>query len=274
MKQKFFKKLVLALLLININSLANAQWTIKQSLPSTPRNTAPSFVIGTTGYIVGGESSSGLLSDVWAYNPSGNSWNQVASFPGITRVKPVGFSINGIGYYGLGNDSTFFSYNPVTNTWSQLSSPPFVGLNYWSAMYFTVGNDAYFLLASSNIVLKYSTITNTWSQLSNFPGQTRFTGSGFAINAKGYVTCGVNSFGNPYLNDLWEYDPSTDNWSQKTSLPGTGRYGTLAVSLNGKGYLIGGERYSPNTTINEFWQYDPISDSWFQLQNFLGGPRA
>ena len=65
--------------------------------------------------------------------------------------------------------------------------------------------------------MKYNTVTNSWIALANFPGIQRFTGSGFSINGKGYITCGINGFGNPYLNDLWEYDPASNTWSQKKS---------------------------------------------------------
>jgi hypothetical protein len=140
-------------------------------------------------------------------------------------------------------------------------------------MCFTSGNDAYFLFASSNVFVKYNTITNTWSQLRNFPGPIRFTGSGFSILNKGYIACGVNSFGNPYLNDLWEYDISRDTWQTKAPLPATGRYATFALDNNGKGYLLGGERFSPNNALDEFWEYNPLTDNWNMLAAYPGGPR-
>jgi N-acetylneuraminic acid mutarotase len=272
-EQNMKKNLIALLLTITtINVVYSQSWFSRQSLPSTSRYAAPGFSIGNIGYIIGGESSIGNLTDVWAYNSVLNSWSTRPSFPGTSRNKAVAFSINGMGYYGLGTDSTFYKFDPTSNTWSQLSNPN-LGISYWSSMYFTIGNDAYFLFASTNTFVKYSTVTNSWTTLANFPGIQRFTGSGFSINNKGYITCGASGFGSPYLNDLWEYDPANNSWSQKSSLPATGRYASIAYSMNGIGYILCGERYNPNTTLSEFWQYNPISDSWTQLQSFIAGAR-
>jgi gliding motility-associated-like protein len=252
-------------LLIKVTSVA--QWTPQQNLPSTPRAATGSFSIGNFGYIVGGESGSGTLSDCWKFDPSLNTWSALPSFPGTPRTKPVSFAINGIGYYGLGSDNTFFSFNPSTNLWTQLSTPTIPG-NYWGTSYFVIGTDVYFLLGSQNKVIQYNTLTDTWIQMNNFPGTTRFSGRGFTANGKGYITCGVNTFGNPYLNDLWEYNPQNDTWIQKSSLPATGRYAFFSYSFGERGYIVGGERYNPNTTLNEFWQYNPQTDQWSQLPSF------
>jgi N-acetylneuraminic acid mutarotase len=264
--------LLTAVALLSFNTSKSQSWYQRASLPAAGRYASPSFSIGSVGFIVGGESASGILSDFWSYNSITDSWNALQPFPGAARVKPVGFQVNGFGFYGLGTDSTFFKYDPQLNQWSQISSPNF-GVSYWSAMYFTEGADAYFLFSSSNVFAKYNTTTDTWIQLANFPGPARFTGSGFSANGKGYITCGVTSFGIPYLNDLWEYNISSNVWQQKSSLPATGRYATMAFSLNDNGYLLGGERFSPNITLNEFWQYNPTTDNWTQLQDFPSGGR-
>ncbi len=268
----FDSKLIHKLLLlisfsILIKASSIAQWTPLQSLPSTPRTATGSFSVGNYGYIIGGESGAGTLSDCWKFDPSLNSWSAMPSFPGIPRTKPVSFEINGIGYYGLGSDNTFFSFNPSLNLWTQLTSPTVPG-NYWGTSYFILGTDVYFLLGSQNKVVKYNTLNDSWTQMSNFPGTVRFSGRGFSANGKGYVTCGVNTFGNPYLNDLWEYNPQSDSWTQKTSLPATGRYAFFSFSFGERGYIVGGERYNPNTTLNEFWQYNPLTNQWSQLPSF------
>jgi N-acetylneuraminic acid mutarotase len=256
------------------NQKLNAQgWQVNSSLPSTTRNSAGAFSIGDIGYVVGGESGGGLLSDFWSYNSIDDSWTMLQSFPGTPREKPVSFQINGIGYYGLGTDSTFFKYDPTIDQWTQITSPGF-NLNYWSAIYFTFEDEAYFLFASTETFVKYNTSNDTWTQLSDFPGPKRFTGGGFSADGKGYITCGVSSFSFPYLNDLWEYEISSDNWQQKNSLPAAGRYAILSLSNDGYGYVLGGEKKSPNSvTLSEFWMYKTTNDSWVQLPDLPVGPR-
>ena len=255
-------------------NLMSQTWNTRQSLPSTTRTSAGAFAIGNDGYIIGGEvATGGAIADFWKYNSLANNWSSMPAFPGVARTKPASFSINDIGYYGLGTDPSFYKFDPSLNQWLQLATPTF-NLNYWNTTYFTIGTDAYFLPVNSTTVLKYNTLTNTWSTLAtNFPGVTRSGAVGFSINGKGYISCGLNTFANPYLTDLWEFDPVTTNWIQKASLPATGRYASTGYAMNGKGYILCGERYNPNTTLNEFWQYNPVSNTWLQLSNFLGGNR-
>ena len=270
------KKNLIALLLTitTINVVYTQSWYSRQSLPSTPRTSPGAFAIGTNGYIVAGEISSGTaLADLWKYNSITNTWSVMPAFPGVARIKPASFTINGIGYYGLGTDPSFYKFDPTLNQWIQLATPSY-NLNYWNTTYFTIGTDAYFLISGTTTVLKYNSLTNTWSILpTSFPGATRSGAVGFSINDKGYISCGINSFGNPYLTDLWEFDPVTNNWFQKASLPEIGRYASTGYAMNGKGFVLCGERYNPNTTLSEFWQYNPVSNTWLQLSNFLGGNR-
>lgn len=78
--------------------------------------------IGTGGNI--GTTPSLNYNDFWQYDPSVNSWTQMANFPGNRRYGATGFSVCGEGYLGLGEDSAyvfyndFYEYDPGTNSWS------------------------------------------------------------------------------------------------------------------------------------------------------------
>ena len=141
---------LISFLFLYSNLLIAQSWFTRASLPSTPRYAAKCFSINNIGYVVGGETSSGILTDFWSYNSSSNSWTSLAPFPGASRQLPASFSINGFGYYGLGIDSTFYKYDPVANSWSSIPGPS-LNVNYWSPMFFTIGTDAYILFASSNV---------------------------------------------------------------------------------------------------------------------------
>jgi hypothetical protein len=250
-------------------------WITRPNLPSTDRTAVGSFAIGSKGYYVGGETaSSGNLVDTWEYDTASNTWSQKANFPGIGTQKGVAFSINGIGYYGLGTaGGQLYSYNSQNNTWTQKATCNLTGISFWSTTYFVVGTKSYFL-DQNNKFFYYDSVADSWTQLSDFAGTKRSTGVGFSINNKGYICTGLNatSAGNTMLNDLWEYNPSNSTWTQKTALPSAGRYASFGFTFNNKGYVLGGERNS-SIKLNEFWEYNPTTDSWSSLPNYIGGAK-
>jgi len=73
-----------------------------------PRSNACSFVINGIGYIATGYRS-GATSDVWAYTPSTDSWEEVTSLEGANRQAAVGFGIGNYGYITTGlNGSSYY----------------------------------------------------------------------------------------------------------------------------------------------------------------------
>ena len=63
-------------------------WIQKAGFPGLPRANAATFSINNIGYVVSGISENGtLLADMYAYNPTADSWTQKASLParGSTR---------------------------------------------------------------------------------------------------------------------------------------------------------------------------------------------
>ena len=126
------------------------------------------------------------------------------------------------------------------------------------------------LLTLLSLSLSLSVVkADYWTQKANFPGSGRQVSTGFAVNNKGYVSCGLGPSG--YLHDLWEYDPATNIWTQKADLPATVRFGATGFSINNKGY-VGTGGYS-GTYFNDFWEYDPAADLWTQKADFGGLPR-
>lgn len=258
------------------SNLVTAQsWINKENFPSTARTAVGSFGIGSKGYFIGGETLPNVnLVDLWEYDTTTNTWSQKANYPGIGTQKGVAFTIDGVGYYGLGTaGGQLYSYNSQNNTWTQKTTCSIPSVSFWSTTYFIVGTKAYFLDQNKKFFF-YDSITDSWTLLSDFPGTKRVTGVGFTINNKGYICTGLNatSAGNIFLNDLWEYNPLNDTWSEKTPLPSNGRYASFGFAFNNKGYVLGGESNS-GIMLNEFWEYNPISDSWSTLPNYIGGAK-
>lgn len=272
------KKTILLLatgLIMTAQMIYSQSWLNRSNLPSTSRTAVRSFAIGSKGYYIGGETSSGVnLVDNWEYDTTSNTWSQKTNYPGTGTRQGVAFSINGIGYYGFGTaGGQLYSYNPQNDTWTQKATCNIPSVSFWSTTYFVIGSKTYFL-DPNNKFFYYDSLTDSWTILTDFIGTKRATAVGFSINDKGYICTGINSTsaGNTMLNDLWEYNPTNNTWAQKASLPSAGRYASFGYSFNNKGYVLGGEK---NTSVmtNEFWEYNPNTDSWSALTNYISGAK-
>lgn len=218
------KKLLLCLCIAFYSSSTFAvigTWTAKAAMP-TERSTHVAFSLNGQGFICGGADYSTNFNDLWAYNPSTNTWTQKASFPGDGRQELSSFVIGNYAYVGLGRNvntgecfKSFYRYDPINDQWSQVADCPV----------------------------------------------KRYAAGSFSIGTTGYVTCGLAP-NEPRYNDLYAYNPSTNTWSQKTSLPTLlgGRAFPCTVSANGKAYLMGG--FTGSIIYNDLWEYNPNSDAW------------
>lgn len=74
-------------------------YTISRTLAST-------FVIGGKGYVALGARST-VNAEIWEYNPSLDTWQQMNSFEGSSREAAVGFAIGDKGYISTGRSSTY-----------------------------------------------------------------------------------------------------------------------------------------------------------------------
>jgi PKD repeat protein len=223
------KKIIVFLFLVTHFTLfGQMDWIQKDSLPSSGRYCHISFVIGNYAYAGLGAVNTELRiysAEIFKYDPSDDSWEQLADFPGGKRYGATAFSINGKGYVCLGVDNNYDMRNDV-----------------WV----------------------FNPVTEIWQKKSDFPGGTRYHSPAFVIGNKAFLVGGSINQGNNYLNDLWCYNPDTDTWTQKESLPTDHLAGAVTFSYNGKGYAVGGgaSTYDP---VKEFYQYDPVTDTWSQL---------
>ena len=174
-------------------------WTQRATFPASDRYGMASFVIDGIGYVACGNSGSATgpyHSEMWAYDPATNNWNQRASMPGQTRFACSGFSVDGKGYVfgGRLNDQTYsselFQYDPATDTWTQRNSLPATARSY----------------------------PQTWSSA-----------------GRGYVIAG-SDLANAGLTDVWAYHPTSDSWTQLASYPGSGYWGGAAFTIGDRYY--------------------------------------
>jgi len=201
-----------------------------------------------------------------------DSWSQKANFPD-TRYGGCGFSIQGIGYTGLGWNplptGDFWSYDTISDDWTRVADFP--GPVRGDAVAFSIGKYAYVGTGLQRNSLKdfykFDPKTNKWSTISDFGGSSRSQAASFTIDSFAYVGFGG---GSSYLKDWWKYDPSNDSWSEIASFPSNERSRPTSFSIGGKGYIICGRDRTNFKTTTEVWEYDPIANFWTQLQDFPG----
>ena len=192
-------------------------WTQKTSMP-VGRTMSSAFVAGTKAYIVGGIKtgiSTDVTNEVWAFDPAANSWTQRSSLPG-QRARGVAFAINGVGYYGTGNDATttnhddFWQYDTLLNAWIAKANFPDARR---TASGFVIGNSGYigggYATAYVNSFFEYNPITDTWTQRQSYPVLPEcWAQIAFAIGNKGYMGLGRDASNN-ILTAWCEYTPSS-----------------------------------------------------------------
>jgi N-acetylneuraminic acid mutarotase len=207
-------------------------WQSISSLPdnANSRNEAAAFVLNGKGYVCGGKKyvlygTNYYLNDMWAYDPTNDSWASKNSFPrpgGI--MNGIAFSIEDYAYVGLG-----------TAGFSGSSSP----------------------YGDMNDFFKYDPAKDSWEKLSDFPGEPRSSAVGFSMNGMGYVGLGYSyDMGFTNYNDFWEYNPENDTWTQLPDFPGNSSTEKLI------GYGVNNHCYVGMGQSNELYIFDRNSKKW------------
>ncbi|MDX9928361.1 MAG: IPT/TIG domain-containing protein [Bacteroidales bacterium] len=241
-----------------------------------------SFVIGNYAYMgVGTYINHNYNLKFWKYDPSGDSYSEVAPFPGPTRVEPRSFSIDGIGYVGGGFDldnssrtalRDFYKYNPGTNTWTLIDPYPGDLSNIFLGLSAVVGSKAY-ISSTPTDFYSFEPSTGTWTQLT-VPATGLYSHTGtFVIGNTIYFVCGQRSDGTS-VNELWSYDVLTGNWSRKADFPGQARKGGYGFSIGDNGFY-GFGLVGATSVLKDMWIYDPSVDNWtMYLNDFPGTARV
>lgn len=221
---------------------------------------------------------------------SQGTWMQIDSIsPWYTYSMDggVGFSINGKGYYAMGDTSlctytkALWEYDPTADIWVQKAD--YMGTARWGAVSFVVGNVAYVglgydrITGSQNSFYAYNQLSNTWSSVAGLPSTGRVFSSSFVIGNKGYVGLGgyyngLTGYCDTVYEQVWEYTSTTNTWLRKNDFPGEGRLNAISWSISGKGYW--GTGVSIDTAANvgkDLWEYNSVSDSWTQKPDYPYG---
>lgn len=242
-------------------------WTKKSDFPGAPRVKAIGVTIGSKAYVGLGSISpqaGNPVNDFWEYDISGDSWKQLASFPGrapndLFCVAIDSFIYTTEGYSASQFSSDTYRYDPKTNTWTKLKNCP---VKRTGTAGFSIGKNLYVGMGYDTEKYKdfycYHTETDSWSRVSDLP-KTRVLSKGISINDQGYILLGrywAGSLnGGKLLSDVLRYDPATDTWSRCGDFPGGGRQNMVAFVINGKGYIAGGE--DDEERKSDVWMFEP-----------------
>jgi N-acetylneuraminic acid mutarotase len=208
---------------------------------------------------------SGLLNDLWEFNPIGKTWAWVSgSIPSNTQVGATGTFVGPTGVYGT--QGTAASSNVPGGRLQAVSWTDSSG-NFW--LFGGTGYDSTGTEGVLNDLWEFNTATKQWtwvngsstvnakgnygtqgtSASSNVPGSrnnpiswTDKSGNLWLFGGSGYDSTGASSTLN--LNDLWSFSPTTKQWtwiSGSNTGNTSGVYGTLGVAATAN---VPGPRYS------------------------------
>jgi len=166
----------------------------------------------------------------------------------IVTENAVAFSINGIGYVGLG--STVGSNSTAVNIFTKFD-PSDRGDGHYYGKWTIIGN--------------YANATND-------NDKTRTGAVCFQIGNEVYIAGGKDKNG-VYHNDLWKCRQTlTDKkliWEQKTSFPADmlAREDAVGFALGEMGYVGLGKNNS-GEALGDFWRYNPFTNQWDRRRDF------
>jgi len=275
-------KLVYVLFLCMYFQVQAQDWVQVTSLPNAFNETHHSFAFSfdDMGYIVAGNSDSGMRDDFYQYDPVNDSWTELTSFPGAARGFAIGDTWDGKAYFGFGYDGTsllndLWVFDPSNMSWTELASCPCAERTHPAMIAHNgkvfVGLGGGGSLGNLKDWWEYDIASNTWSQKDDLPSLGRHHPYQFGIGD--YVYTGFGH-GDGIFNDWFRYDIAVETWTQVATLPAEGRVAGTQFSYDGLGYVLSGDgddHGSMNT--GEFWAYDPLTDTWDELPSHPEGSR-
>jgi hypothetical protein len=194
---------------------------------------------GETFYVIGGQTGSTSINEVWFYNPDGNTWTAKAPLPAPSanmRAACIDSKIYAVGGYssGLWNNN-FQIYDTLTNSWT-ITTQPFTGapmvVAYNGLLYALGGATG---SGPSNEARVYNPGSGLWSNITPLPTAANYSG---AVVYKNLIFI----IGGSDTADVQAYNPASNTWDNSgPDLPGprmdpvVGWYGDLIYLLNGGG---------------------------------------
>lgn len=234
------------------------------------------------GYVIGGYAANQVTDQVQAYDPSTDSWRQVAKFPAPMNHGNAG-TVNGkiyvAGFYitGMSGATTqTFAYDAKADSWTEVEPMP-SGTERAASCVAVDGNYLYVVGGahqgmSRDTVTRYDAATDSWETLPKFPERREHCAAG-AIGGIIYVAGGRVDGITGVEPKTYAYDPTAKSWSEKASID-PARGGVAGAVLAGRLLIFGGEGNddAASGVFPQIDAYDPVTDSW-ELVATMSVPR-
>lgn len=197
------------------------------------------------------------------------NWINRSVFDGSPRSGVSGFTIDNLGYMGVGYDgddylSSFWCYDLEGDFWSQKADFPGTARN--AAVGFQINGKGYIGSGYDGVnelsdFYAYDPSSNSWTEIAQFPSTPRRSATAFGVNGYGYFGTGFD--GDNDRKDFWRYDPSTDTWEELVGFGGNKRRAATTFTIDDKVYL--GTGVSNGVYLDDFWVFDPLTETWTKL---------
>lgn len=257
---------------------ATDSWTQKADFPGLGRVNAIAETVNGKAYVGLGYnpqksvySDGSILTDLWAYDPGTDSWEQKAFFPTPAdgSLPPVNscfsFVVDSFIYIGANFNAhsfldQFWRYNTLTDTWEQINKLPMRntasvsctdGSRYFSGTGYGTLND--------NRWWEYFPSSDSWKQRRDMPDNGRLNAVALSVDHRFFVATGLHfggtMTGGHLFSDILEYDATKDVWYRRGSMSGGKRQNAICFVINGTGYIGFGENDSE--VLNDLWSFEP-----------------
>ncbi len=276
----------------NAQDHANTWTNLTPSTPPSAREGASMAFNPSSGQIIlfGGDGSSGLLNDTWAFNTldNANTWTNLNPSHAPTARYGASMDFNpsngqmilfgGNDESGLVSDTWQFEAQNNSNTWTELTLSTAPTARYGAAMNFDPSNGQMILFGGSgsggdlNDTWAYGVPSNAvlfWNnQNPSTSPPTRFSPCFTFDPTSGQMILfgGINGDDGTYFNDTWAYDASNNTWTDLAPANSPSARDSALMNFDpctGKiilfsGHVSGG--YAADT-----WVYDSANNTWTEV---------
>ncbi|MDD5370434.1 MAG: kelch repeat-containing protein [Anaerolineaceae bacterium] len=224
-------------------------------------------------YVIGGESTSGVIGEVDAYHPVDDRWEIRRSKPtpvaDIAAAAIAGKIYIPGGRLASGQPTDLLEiYDPLNDTWGKGARVPINVSGYALAgmdgkLYLFGGWDGSQVL---DTVYEYSPDGDQWTKKSSMGTARQFAGAA-VVSGKILISGGYDGKRALTINEIYspELDTRTNNpWSTRAALP-EGRYSMGMTSVANIVYLVGGK--VPGKAVDrEALLYSYQNDKWQRFE--------
>ena len=258
----------------------NSKWEKKEPDNPIPRRHRHASVKSNDKMITFfGEGLSGLLSDIWEYDPVTNQCTELpsggTSTPGereyhsATSIGNDIYICGGLDSDGLGLADTW-SYNIETGIWTQKSDHPGAcaghGAFHYNGSLYAFGGYEPEYSSFRNDIWCFDPSANSWNFVNvggTVPSERAFFAT--ADNSAGsfYAFGGQNEIRTTAMSDNYKFDVSTSTWTQLADGPAISKAAAVYVDETSI-YLFGGLNEFGDAT-NDLWKYNPSADTWEEI---------